>query len=230
MKATFSQNYKYMNDYQKYIEIQQESENKYLQHIKTQSKEGHIFDESNRILISMLLDLNVRGNGLDIGCHSGYHTEQIKNLLGECIGIDINENLLNIAHNHNRNYCIYGDMHNLQFKDNQFDLIFSHEVLEHAIDLKKVLLGIHRILKQNGYLVFSVPSSNQPNEYKRGESDPHFSIKTPFEMKNLLIECGYKIVYGYIYNIPFYNIKEVWLDKEQKYNFLPHLHAVIQKI
>ena len=44
-------------------------------------------------------------------------------------------------------------------EDNSFDIIIAGEVLEHTINPYKVVKEFHRILKQNGILILSVPNS-----------------------------------------------------------------------
>jgi SAM-dependent methyltransferase len=45
----------------------------------------------------------------------------------------------------------------LPFKDNTFDIVFSHAVLEHVANISKLFEDIHRILKPNGKLIAYVP-------------------------------------------------------------------------
>ena len=52
-------------------------------------------------------------------------------------------------------YC--EDIQALSFQDGYFDLIISEDVLEHVRDYKKGLAEVHRVLKQGGYHIFTVP-------------------------------------------------------------------------
>lgn len=49
------------------------------------------------------------------------------------------------------------DLTNLSFKNNQFDLVISLEVLEHIPDYKKALQEIYRVMKNDASFVFSIP-------------------------------------------------------------------------
>jgi SAM-dependent methyltransferase len=49
------------------------------------------------------------------------------------------------------------DLTKLSFKDNQFNVVISLEVLEHIPDYKTALKEIYRVLKSGGTFVFSVP-------------------------------------------------------------------------
>ena len=49
------------------------------------------------------------------------------------------------------------DMHNMNFTDNTFDVIFSCHSLEHAKEPKKVILELVRVAKNNSIFVIEVP-------------------------------------------------------------------------
>jgi SAM-dependent methyltransferase len=52
----------------------------------------------------------------------------------------------------------------LPFDDNQFDLIFSHQVLEHVMDYDAAFREIRRVLKPGGVTVHIFPSRHTPVE------------------------------------------------------------------
>ena len=52
---------------------------------------------------------------------------------------------------------IYGDVTNLDYEDNYFDIITSQDVLEHVQDYNKALFEIYRVLKNNGLLILHIP-------------------------------------------------------------------------
>lgn len=52
------------------------------------------------------------------------------------------------------------NLEQLTFKKGSFDLIITSEVLEHVIDLTKALKEIHRVLKKDGYHIFTIPVNN----------------------------------------------------------------------
>jgi SAM-dependent methyltransferase len=214
-------------EYKKYKNVQIESHNKYRYQPENRSREGKRLEISNRILIDMVKKLEVKGRALDIGCAEGFHTEDLKNILGDANGIDINTESINIANGFGRNYCKEGDMHDLKFNNQYFDLVFAHESLEHSFDFDKAISEIHRVLKTDGYLVFSVPCSEtngKPTE------EPHCSVMMPDNVWGKMLEHNFKIIGGAIYNIPLYNQGLPWVSYKMNYGFYPHLHAIVQKI
>ena len=49
------------------------------------------------------------------------------------------------------------DLRNLSFQDDFFDLVISEDVLEHVDDYEKAFLEIYRVLRPNGFHIFTVP-------------------------------------------------------------------------
>lgn len=70
-----------------------------------------------------------------------------------------------------RNPEIIGDIHNLPFKDEEFDVVLCVEVLEHVLEPKKAIQEMNRVLKKGGTLVlttrFVYPIHDAPNDYWR---------------------------------------------------------------
>ena len=55
---------------------------------------------------------------------------------------------------------IKGDITNLSFKNNTFDLIICNHVLEHIADDRSAMSEIYRVLKKNGMGILQVPIDN----------------------------------------------------------------------
>ncbi len=49
------------------------------------------------------------------------------------------------------------NLESLTFKENSFDLVITEDVLEHVVNFRKALSEIHRVLKQGGFHIFTVP-------------------------------------------------------------------------
>lgn len=54
---------------------------------------------------------------------------------------------------------IHGDVQQLQFEDEQFDIVICNHVLEHVKDDNKAISEIHRVLKKGGFAILQVPIS-----------------------------------------------------------------------
>jgi SAM-dependent methyltransferase len=71
----------------------------------------------------------------------------------------------------------FAKLENLPYKDGVFDIVVSTDVLEHVIDLNKVVDELIRVLKTNGTLIIRVPFDE--------DLLPYFSRFTPYEYVHL---------------------------------------------
>jgi SAM-dependent methyltransferase len=56
-----------------------------------------------------------------------------------------------------RSGIICQDLQNLTYSDNTFDLVITQDVFEHIQDPDKAFVEIHRVLKPEGYHIFTIP-------------------------------------------------------------------------
>lgn len=104
---------------------------------------------------------------VDLGCGTGYYLFLLSNLGVKLnlTGFDYDGKAINEAQGlmyGNDIKFVKGDLHKMPFKDKSFDKIVMSEVLEHVENDEKVLQEVYRILKQDGVLTISVPSTNYP--------------------------------------------------------------------
>lgn len=106
-----------------------------------------------------------RGLALDFGCGVGRLSQALAAYCQGVVGIDISENMLELARSFNRFGSRVEYIHNttnsLKFLDNKtFDLVYSNLVLQHMPpeDATSYIREFLRIAKPGGYVVFQVPS------------------------------------------------------------------------
>lgn len=109
------------------------------------------FDKYKTILSSPYISIDPRYKILDLGCGTGLLFEFLNRKIN-LIGIDISREMLKLSKEPER---ILGDLENLPFKDNSFDLVFSFTVIQNLPGLK-VFEEVKNILKHNGLFVFTV--------------------------------------------------------------------------
>lgn len=102
------------------------------------------------------------GKILDVGCGRGLLLKKVRKLASpgsEFFGLDISPKLCEIARENNPGATIVcGDAENLPFDENQFDIVFMTEALEHMLDFDKALTGVSRVLKPGGTFIVTVPN------------------------------------------------------------------------
>ena len=100
---------------------------------------------------------------LDMGCGEGTRLGLLKSK-AEKYGIDINKFAITNARKKYKNIKFeIGNLENLPYKDNFFDLVYSAYVFEHLDNPKKVIAEGLRVLKKNGHLIIIAPNFGAPN-------------------------------------------------------------------
>jgi SAM-dependent methyltransferase len=105
----------------------------------------------------------VRGRILENGCGVGMYVERLAAYGGAVIGLEYDFERVTAAHALTRRViCAAGE--SLPFPADWFDLVLSHEVLEHVSDDRLALEEIARVLKSGGRLILFVPNRGYPFE------------------------------------------------------------------
>ncbi|MBI2443451.1 MAG: class I SAM-dependent methyltransferase [Candidatus Levybacteria bacterium] len=98
---------------------------------------------------------------LEAGCGEGFILERLykANIGQKQVGIDFSDAAIALDKKERPHLDIRkGDIYNIPFKDNAFDLVLCCEVLEHLENPQKALSELHRVTRQ--YVILSVP--NEP--------------------------------------------------------------------
>lgn len=129
---------------------------------------------SSRILarkINHYLREKERGQLLDVGCSHGTYGFELAKLGYRVVGIDINRESIQLAqriqtYSRIKNIHFYEmDILSNHFPKNLFDVIITFETLEHIKEDSKAIQEFHRILKEKGLLIISVPYAEKMEEY-----------------------------------------------------------------
>ncbi|TET64340.1 MAG: class I SAM-dependent methyltransferase [Candidatus Stahlbacteria bacterium] len=146
---------------------------------------------------------------LDVGCATGYLSFELKEKGCKVIGLEIDPEMAEEA----RLYCdkvILGNAEviELPYKE-YFDVILYADVLEHLRNPLEVLIRFKSCLKQNGYIVVSIPNvanwfirlsllfgKFNYNSKKGGILDSgHLRFFTLRTVREMLEKAGFKIVH-----------------------------------
>ena len=112
------------------------------------------------------------GRVLENGCGVGMYLKRLAADASQAVGLEIELERAREARDLNEQVvCAAGEQ--LPFPDDWFDLVLSHEVLEHVQDDRRALEEIVRALKPGGRLALFVPNRGYPFEthgvYWRGQ-------------------------------------------------------------
>jgi len=99
--------------------------------------------------------LQNKKNSICLGARTGQEVFVLRELGIASIGIDL------IAF---PPYTIKGDIHNLEFDDEEFDLIFTN-ILDHALYLKKFISEMERLCAKNGIIIINIQKNIPGDDY-----------------------------------------------------------------
>lgn len=135
-------------------------EQRQLKYKRLFRKEFNNWDES-MVLLTNLVNKYVADNSsvLDAGCGNGnYVIDELRSKFKLAVGIDVDKKFTS------KNVCldkvVIGNLDNLPFDNNSFDLVVSLWVLEHLQNPNVVFAEINRVLKSGGVFAFVTPSKN----------------------------------------------------------------------
>lgn len=179
-------------------------------------------------LITAAAGERIRGRVLVDGCGVGMYLARLAKLAHQAVGLDIEHERTLEAHQE-AEQVICGAGEQLPFPDNGFDLVLSHEVLEHVQDDQAAIREIVRVLRPGGRLVLFVPNRGYPFEthgvywhgkYKfgniplvnylprpwRNRLAPHVRVYSPGDLRKLFVGLPMRpvqqtVVYGAYDNI-----------------------------
>lgn len=94
-----------------------------------------------------------------------------------------------------------GDMHNLDFKDNTFDFVFTN-ILDHSLYIEKAVKEIIRVTKVNGYMLIHFVngyntdkySANQMHDVKKLKKYIGLPIVSERSLNPTLNACNYELL------------------------------------
>jgi len=140
---------------------------------------------------------------LDVGCGSALKSMHFRRNGNYLVGIDISTSQTNKARKVLDEVVIHNLNHSMPFKDEEFDMVYSANVLEHIFDFRYVLREMWRVLKRGGVCIVEVPNvAYWPNRLLMllGREliwigvGKHIRAFNKFNLKRSLSETGYKDV------------------------------------
>ncbi len=114
-------------------------------------------------MIAAAGEQRLHGDVLDNGCGVGMYVKHLAAYGGRVFGLEYEQARAAEAHQSSPLILSAAGEH-LPFPDNSFDLILSHEVLEHVRDDRLAVSEIMRTLRPGGRLVLFVPNRGYPFE------------------------------------------------------------------
>lgn len=122
---------------------------------------------------------------LDIGCGKGRY---IKNLIedepqNEYYAVDISEKVMESISGINK---AFGTLTCIPYPDNYFDVVYTCEALEHAVDIRSAIIEMVRVTKLEGKIVVIDKNKDMLGALKISAWEQWFDIN---EMSSIIEEC-----------------------------------------
>ncbi len=168
------------------------------------------FLENRTKLLQSFVQVKKTDTVLDLGCGSGIHMKFLAPKCQKIVGLDISPHMLTLAKKElsdlaGKNWqLIVGDAEKLPFAKNEFDLVVAMGLLDYLSCWEKVVQEAYRVLKKDGYFIFTIPKSpslfsflrtNWGNRIKKNVFGlPEVkNIVTQKELETVLNKNGFKI-------------------------------------
>jgi len=136
---------------------------------------------------------------LDLGCGPGTELKVLRDLGYTPTGITFGAKNIEFCIT---NYGItphYGDMHDLPFPPDSFDVALCRQVFEHSFSPWLLALEVWTVLRPKGKWIIDLPSPRNKAMWAMW----HPSLFYPNQMEYLFEQCGFKMVLADIGKIPW---------------------------
>lgn len=139
---------------------------------------------------------------LEAGCGTGNYVISLAKMGHKPIGLEIDRERVKIAKNYMKKYGLNekiifeGNLTKIPFKDEEFDAIFCHGVIEHIPDSEVAVKEMTRVLKRGGHAMISVP-----NRY------------TSFTLSKVLLQAFDRIFKTRLWNVGYEKSFSQWRFK-----------------
>jgi ubiquinone/menaquinone biosynthesis C-methylase UbiE len=133
---------------------------------------------------------------LDAGCAKGFMLYEFKRLFPELdlFGIDISDYAIENCHPEVKDNCITGNVNNIKFDDNFFDLVISINTIHNLplIDCRMSLKEIQRVSKKNSFITVDAWRNEQEKENMLGWNLTALTYMSTSDWQKEFENCGYE--------------------------------------
>ncbi len=141
----------------------------------------------NKIFEDNFLEITnkyTKGKLIDIGCGVKPYKDMLSHLVTEHVGVDHQ-----ITVHDKSNIDLFGTAYNIPADENSFDSAICTAVLEHLEEPEQAIRECHRVLKQGGYAIYSVPFIWQLHEQPRD-----FFRYSKYGLQYLFEKVGFEVI------------------------------------
>lgn len=130
--------------------------------VEAEVEAQHWWFIGRRKLFSVMLkslDLKADCKILDVGTSTGTNIRMLEDLkFDDVVGLDLSESAIEYCASKGFNNVQQGDVLDIPFEDESFDLVLATDIIEHVDDDEKAMSELKRILRPGGILLITVPA------------------------------------------------------------------------
>jgi len=187
---------------------------KELTNMYNQEKEHWWFKAKGHFFKEILSGFNFDNKFvLDAGCGTGHNMEFLRSRVFY-VGYDVVLEALEFCRTNGVQRLVQGNLHNLGFRSQAFDVIISLDVLEHVADPVAAMAEFKRVLKDDGMLVLAVPAFRflwSPHD----EALSHMRRYSRRDFEDLVKDSGFEIKRsGYLFVLIFFPVAIIRLVRK----------------
>lgn len=168
------------------------------------------YRQEQKVNVNFINRYKPSGKLLDVGCGPGNFISLMQQKGYDVYGIEISKDAKGMIPNALKNRVYEGNLEDLDFPANSFDVVTMLQSLEHMHNLDKIMQNTRRILKPDGILYISVPNAHFFESFLFGpyyfnlDIPRHLYFFTKKTLSKFLIRNGFG---GIVFNkINFYEI------------------------
>ncbi|CAL4322133.1 Malonyl-[acyl-carrier protein] O-methyltransferase [Buchnera aphidicola (Eriosoma lanigerum)] len=143
---------------------------------------------------------------LDAGSGTGWFSKKLKQKSNKVIALDLSQQMLMYARSKNTaNYYLEGDIENLPFKNNIFDLTWSNLSLQWCENFSRSVQELCRVTQPGGTVIFSTLIKGSLSELSKAwkKIDNYIHVNQFITVQKILHSCCNKILVLEIKTIKF---------------------------
>ncbi len=136
---------------------------------------------------------------LDVGCGKGAYLKNLRKVMPDCYycAVDISESVMSYINDEAvEKKC--GSLTDIPYSDETFDVVYTCEALEHAIDIESAIREMSRVTRKEGYIVVIDKNKDRLGEMEIGEWEQWFDeneLKTIMDRYCSSVEVKKRITY-----------------------------------
>lgn len=122
-------------------------------------RQGKEFQRTSKIYTLECIPRTGNLKILDMGCGTGMNSKVMTDLGHSVVGVDISEQAIKKYNLRGFVGYVMSIESKLNFSDEEFDLVFCSEIIEHLVNPDNLVSEAFRILRPGGKLIISTPNS-----------------------------------------------------------------------